>query len=150
MGTIIPRKRKSGTTGYHAQLLIKRKGKIVHRESWTFDRKQAAAAWLEKRETELAKQETSMPTGNGSLSSLAQIVKSPTRSVCQNKLHSLALRRQRSEVRMFVPKTGVSPYVRLPAGREPRDIAAASVTKGDTVVTLRHPPRDAAAFFSGG
>jgi hypothetical protein len=54
MGTIIPRKRRSGTTGYHAQLLIMRKGTIVHRESRTFDRKQAAA-WLEKRETELAK-----------------------------------------------------------------------------------------------
>ena len=33
MGRIIPRKTKSGTTGYHAQLLIKRKGTIVHRES---------------------------------------------------------------------------------------------------------------------
>jgi len=55
MGTMIPRKRKSGSTGYHAQLLIKRKGAIVHRESRTFDRKQAAAAWLERRETELAK-----------------------------------------------------------------------------------------------
>ena len=55
MGTIIPRKRKSGSTGYHAQVLIKRRGTIVHRESRTFDRKQAAAAWLERRETELAK-----------------------------------------------------------------------------------------------
>src|SRR6202790_1904851 len=55
MGTIIPRKRKSGSTGYHAQLFIKRKGTIVHRESRTFDRRQAAAAWLEKRETELVK-----------------------------------------------------------------------------------------------
>jgi integrase len=55
MGTIIPRKRKSGSTGYHAQVLIKRRGAIVYRESRTFDRKQAAAAWLERRETELAK-----------------------------------------------------------------------------------------------
>jgi hypothetical protein len=55
MGRIIPRRSKSVTTGYHAQLLIKRKGTIVHRESRTFDRKQAAAAWVEKRETELAK-----------------------------------------------------------------------------------------------
>src|SRR6266849_1545568 len=55
MGTIIPHKRKSGSIGYHAQLLIKRKGAIVHRESRTFDREQAAAAWLGKRETELAK-----------------------------------------------------------------------------------------------
>jgi integrase len=55
MGTIIARNRKGGSTGYHAQLLIKRKGAIVHRETRTFDRKQAAAAWLERRETELAK-----------------------------------------------------------------------------------------------
>jgi integrase len=55
MGTIIPRKRRTGTTAYHAQLTIKRGGKIAHRETRTFDRKQAAAAWLEKRETELAK-----------------------------------------------------------------------------------------------
>ena len=48
MGTIIPRKRKSGSTGYHAQVLIKRGGAIVHRESRTFDRKQAAAAWLDR------------------------------------------------------------------------------------------------------
>jgi integrase len=54
MGTIIPRKRSDGSTGYQAQLLIKRAGKIVHREGRTFDRKQAASAWLEKREKELA------------------------------------------------------------------------------------------------
>jgi hypothetical protein len=55
MGTIIPRKRRDGSTAYQAQLLIKRAGKILHREGRTFDRKQAAAAWLEKREIELAK-----------------------------------------------------------------------------------------------
>jgi integrase len=55
MGTVIPRKRTDGTTGYQAQLLIKRAGKVIHREVRTFDRKQAASAWLEKRETELAK-----------------------------------------------------------------------------------------------
>jgi len=55
MGTIIARKRKDGTTAHLAQLLIKRDGAIVHRESRTFDRKQAATAWLEKREKELAK-----------------------------------------------------------------------------------------------
>src|SRR3977135_3746285 len=55
MGTIIARKRKDGSTGYHAQVTVKRSGKIVHRETRTFDRRQAASAWLEKRETELAK-----------------------------------------------------------------------------------------------
>lgn len=54
MGTINARKRKDGSTGYTAQILIKRKGKIVYRKAQTFDRRQAAAAWLKKRETELA------------------------------------------------------------------------------------------------
>lgn len=55
MGTIIPRKRKDGSTGYQAQILIKRDGKIQHRETKTFDRRQAAAAWLEGREGDLTK-----------------------------------------------------------------------------------------------
>src|ERR1700687_4439577 len=54
MGTIIARKRQDGTVGYTAQILKKRKGKIAHREAQTFDRKQAAKAWLARRETELA------------------------------------------------------------------------------------------------
>src|SRR5664279_5706832 len=54
VGSIIGRTRKDGTTAYLAQILIKRKGKIVHRESETFDRKQAAKAWLSRRETELS------------------------------------------------------------------------------------------------
>ena len=49
MGTIVPRKRKDGTIGYTAQIVIKAEGK-VHREAKTFDRRQAAAAWLEARE----------------------------------------------------------------------------------------------------
>jgi len=55
MGTIVARKRKDGTTAHLAQLLIKRDGTIVRREAKTFDRKQAASAWLERRETELAR-----------------------------------------------------------------------------------------------
>ena len=38
MGTVIPRKRADGSTGYQAQLLIKRAGKVIHREGRTFDR----------------------------------------------------------------------------------------------------------------
>jgi hypothetical protein len=53
MGTIFGRTRKDGTTSYLAQILLKRKGQIVHRESQTFDRKQAAKAWLARRKTEL-------------------------------------------------------------------------------------------------
>jgi hypothetical protein len=55
LGAVAPRKRKDGSTGYQAQLLIKRAGRIVHRENRTFDRRQAASAWLEKREKELAR-----------------------------------------------------------------------------------------------
>ncbi|MDR6954064.1 integrase [Ancylobacter sp. 3268] len=53
MGTIVARKRKDGTTGYTAQIVRKQKGAIVYREAKTFDREQAAKAWLRKRESEL-------------------------------------------------------------------------------------------------
>jgi len=53
MGSIAPRKRKDGTTGYTAQIVLKKDGAVVHREARTFDRRQAAATWLEKREAEL-------------------------------------------------------------------------------------------------
>jgi integrase len=52
MGTIVERKRRDGSTGYTAQIVVKQKGQ-VHREAQTFDRQQAAYAWLEKREKEL-------------------------------------------------------------------------------------------------
>jgi integrase len=54
MGTIVSRRRKDGSAGHTAQIRIKRDGKIVFSEAQTFDRKPAAAAWLKKRETELA------------------------------------------------------------------------------------------------
>jgi integrase len=55
MATIVPRKRKDGSTGYLAQIIIKRQGKVVHQESQTFDRRQAATAWSVRREEELRK-----------------------------------------------------------------------------------------------
>ena len=54
MGTIVPRKRKSGSTAYLAKVSIMRDGQL-HRENKTFDRKQAASAWIAKREDELSK-----------------------------------------------------------------------------------------------
>ncbi|KZL28357.1 integrase [Pseudovibrio sp. WM33] len=54
MGTIVSKPRKDGSISHCAQILIKRKGKIVHRESKVFSRKRAAQAWLNKRETELS------------------------------------------------------------------------------------------------
>lgn len=53
MGTIVIRKRGDGTTAYRAQIVRKQGGKIVYRDSETFDRKAAANAWLARRETEL-------------------------------------------------------------------------------------------------
>jgi integrase len=53
MGTIVARARKDGTTAYRAQIIIKQKGRIAHQEARTFDRRQAAKAWLARRETEL-------------------------------------------------------------------------------------------------
>ncbi len=55
MGTIVARKRKDNTTAFMAKIILKRDGFIVHRESKTFERKQAAAAWIAKREEELSK-----------------------------------------------------------------------------------------------
>jgi integrase len=54
MGTIVARKRNNGSTGYTAQILRKKKGAIILREAQTFDRRQAAVAWLNRRETELS------------------------------------------------------------------------------------------------
>lgn len=52
---ITKRKRSDGTVGYTVQIRIKRSGKVVHTESQTFDREQAARAWQGKRQEELAK-----------------------------------------------------------------------------------------------
>jgi len=54
MGTITARPRKDGSTAYLAQITISRDGKAVVRENQTFDRRPAAAAWIKKRERELA------------------------------------------------------------------------------------------------
>ena len=53
MGTITTRHREDGSPSYRAQVRIKVKGKVVHQETQTFDRKQAASAWMARRETEL-------------------------------------------------------------------------------------------------
>jgi integrase len=53
MGTIIVRTRKDDSKAYTAQIVIKQNGVTVHREAQTFDRKQAANAWMVRREAEL-------------------------------------------------------------------------------------------------
>ncbi|WP_405126777.1 tyrosine-type recombinase/integrase [Ralstonia pseudosolanacearum] len=53
MGTITERKRRDGSIGYTAQIRRKEGGAVVYTEAKTFDRAQAARAWLTKREKEL-------------------------------------------------------------------------------------------------
>lgn len=55
MGTIVPRKRKDGSTAFKAQIIRKQKGRVVWSESQTFERRPAALAWLARREEELDK-----------------------------------------------------------------------------------------------
>jgi integrase len=52
MGTIVTRQRKTGENYYTAQIVIKSRGKM-HREALSFDRRQAANAWIVRREQEL-------------------------------------------------------------------------------------------------
>lgn len=72
MGTIVSRRRKDGSLGYTAQIRIHRQGKCIHSESETFDRRQLAAEWMRRRETELDLQRArGEPVGKGaSLSDL--------------------------------------------------------------------------------
>ncbi len=55
MGTISVRERKDKSIGYTAQIRLKRDGRVAYTEAKTFDRRQAAAAWIVKREKELAR-----------------------------------------------------------------------------------------------
>ena len=54
MGAITPRTNKDGSTSYKAQVRIRKGGKVLHQETKTFARRQAAVAWVKKLETELA------------------------------------------------------------------------------------------------
>lgn len=53
MGTIVERRRTDGSAAFRAQIVIKDKGRIVHQEARTFDRRTTAKAWMDKREKEL-------------------------------------------------------------------------------------------------
>lgn len=53
MATITARTRTDGAKSYRAAIRLKRKGKIVYRESRTFDRKALAKDWASRRELEL-------------------------------------------------------------------------------------------------
>lgn len=53
MGSIRERRRKDGSVGYTAQIILKRKGHDTYREAETFNRRGAAVAWIKNREAEL-------------------------------------------------------------------------------------------------
>lgn len=53
MGTIISRRRADGSTGYTAQIRLKRDGRIVHSEAETFTTRALAKEWLTRREAAL-------------------------------------------------------------------------------------------------
>jgi integrase len=55
MGTVIKRRRADGTLNYSAQISLMASGKIIHRESRTFNDPKNAERWLVKREDELSK-----------------------------------------------------------------------------------------------
>jgi hypothetical protein len=55
MATIKTRQRKDGSLAYLSEVRVKRNGRIVHRESRTFDRRTQAKAWAESREKKFAK-----------------------------------------------------------------------------------------------
>jgi len=55
MATIRTRQRKDGSLAYLSEVRVKRDGRIVHRESRTFDRRTQAKAWAEGRERKFAK-----------------------------------------------------------------------------------------------
>lgn len=55
MATIRPRQRRDGSTAYLAEVRIKRDGRLVHRESRTFDKRRLATDWATRRESKLNK-----------------------------------------------------------------------------------------------
>lgn len=73
MGSIMSRQRGDGTIGHTAVIRIKKGGRIVHRETETFDRKQAAQAWLKKREAALA-EPGALETANRADPTLGEVI----------------------------------------------------------------------------
>jgi hypothetical protein len=55
MATIRPRRRQNGTLAYLAEVRIKKDGRLVHRESKTFDKRRAATEWAARLEKDLNK-----------------------------------------------------------------------------------------------
>lgn len=50
MASIIARPRADGSKFYSADIRLKRNGKLVYQERWTFDRRALAKDWAPRRE----------------------------------------------------------------------------------------------------
>lgn len=131
MGTITPRKRKDGSTGYTAQVRIKRGGKVVHTEAETFERRAAAAAWLKKRETALA-EPGGLDAAKRPSATLAQVidqyVKESRREIGRTKAQVLATIKTFDIGAMDCPAIGSTDIVAfgqelLKGGRQPQTVA---------------------------
>lgn len=55
MATIRPRRRRDGKLTYQAEVRIKRNGRLIHRESKTFDKRRLATDWAARLEGQLSK-----------------------------------------------------------------------------------------------
>ncbi|MDH3747744.1 MAG: hypothetical protein OER97_06015, partial [Gammaproteobacteria bacterium] len=55
MATIRRRRRRDGSLAYLAEVRIKRDGRLVHRESKTFDKRRLATEWATRLESKLSK-----------------------------------------------------------------------------------------------
>lgn len=62
MASIRSRKKQNGDTTHLAEIVIKRNGQILHRDSRSFPKKSQAEAWGKKREQELRDEETPSPS----------------------------------------------------------------------------------------
>lgn len=90
MGSIIARKRGDGSFGYRAQIILKRKGKILHREARTFDRREAAKSWMARREVELSEPGALARTEDPKLSIVIErYIAESKKKIGRTKLHVL-------------------------------------------------------------
>lgn len=96
MGSIAERKRRDGTIGFTAQIVIKRGRAVVHSEAQTFDRRPAASRWIKDREAELKSpggmERAKQAKGNVKLSvAINRYIAESTKAAGRNKTRVLKL-----------------------------------------------------------
>jgi integrase len=105
MATIKIRERKDGSLAYLSEVRVKRDGRIVHRESRTFDRHTQAKAWAESREKKFAKK---VPTAKHSL----KLKKATLRKVLQKYREDVSevrpMGRSKTSNIRFLEKCGIA------------------------------------------